>query len=464
MAKIQTNDTIAAVATPPGEGGIAVIRVSGPEAFEVAGRVVFLTSGKSMADVPSHTVHLGRICNEEGRLIDQALVSLFVGPHSYTAENVAEISVHGGLAVARRTLELIFKHGARPAEPGEFTKRAFLNGKIDLAQAEAVLDLIKAKSERSLECAASQLAGVLSAEFQKIKGDMMIMYAHMEAFLDFPEEDIEIYSDQDFAEGFSKILSKIERLIASFKRGAILREGVMAVIAGKPNVGKSSLFNALLERDRALVSEYSGTTRDRLEESVEIGGITIRLIDTAGLVPDAEHPLVRMSGEKTKQTLSEADVFLFTVDGSAALEEADRMAFKALDPQKPVLVIVNKSDLKLRMDLGELKDLTGQKEWFEISAQTREGLEALEKKMVSRLLKENLETEGAQVTRLRHKHALEKALKALRRAREAYGRREPLEIVTLDFRAALDEMRELVGEVYSEDLLGVIFSEFCIGK
>lgn len=468
MPEIHLDDTIAAVATPVGEGGIAVLRLSGPDCFKVLGKIFTPKTG-SLETFPSHTIHYGSI-SEKGHKLDQALVSIFRAPHSYTGQDVIEVSSHGGLVVTQRILNLLISNGARHAEPGEFTKRAFLNGKIDLTQAEAVLDLIRAKSEKSLETAVRQLSGSLSQKFKALKDELMKMYAHMEAFLDFPEENLEIYEDKAFREKFSSALKELNGWIAGFKRGSLLREGAVVVIAGRPNVGKSSLFNALLSRDRALVSEHPGTTRDALEEAVEIGGIYMRLIDTAGLSKEMEraHPVDRLGIERTRKTLQDADCYLFTVEGSAPLEEADHSAYEEIikeqkkENQKQVIVLVNKCDLPKRLESAALKKIVKDHPVIEISTKTKQGFEKLEQALAETFSK--AEKESEQITRLRHKNALEGAREALARAEDAFTRQEPLELVIVDLKQTVDALRELVGEIYSEDLLDVIFSEFCIGK
>ncbi len=456
-------DTIVAIATPIGEGGISVIRLSGPAAFEIAAQV-FYPKKDSLKDFPSHTIHLGVIQNENGEVLDQVLASIFRAPHSYTGEDVIEISSHGGLIVTRHILNRLVGVGARHAEPGEFTKRAFLNGRIDLTQAEAVLDLIRAKSEKSLEIAARQLTGSLSQKFKSLRDELMQMYAHMEAYLDFPDEHLEVYSDDAFGSKFTELMGQLKTLIASFKRGGILREGVSAVIVGKPNVGKSSLFNALLARDRALVSEFPGTTRDALEEAIEIEGIYIRLLDTAGLQSGSIHPLDQMGMEKTKQALKQAQFFLYVIDASAPLDESDRIAFQEIDSTKPFIVLANKADLASCIDPKQIEKLTGQKNYLAVSAKNRQGLEELEKKMTATIWQEGFESSGEEITRLRHKNALESALESLSRAHEAFQKRQSMEFVIVDLKHSLDSLRELIGEIYSEDLLDIIFSEFCIGK
>jgi tRNA modification GTPase len=464
MPEYRSEDTIAAIATPVGEGGISIIRLSGPRAFEIASKVFYPKKRQELSSFPSHTIHWGEIRHETGEIVDQALVSIFRSPNSYTAEDVIEISLHGGIGVSRHVLDLLTKAGARHAEPGEFTKRAFLNGKIDLTQAEAVLDLIKAKSERSLEAAARQLAGRLSQKLKELKDDLMKLYAHMEAYLDFPEEHLEVYSNDEMAKRLTCLRTEIERLIASFKRGSILREGMKVVIVGKPNVGKSSLFNALLERDRALVSEFPGTTRDLIEESVEINGTYVRMMDTAGLTPLAGHPLDQMSMKRTRQALEEADLYLYMVDGSMSLDGADLTVWNEVKNGKPFLTLVNKCDLPSKLDFQELEVLTGNKELLRISTKMSQGLELVEKRIADFVPGEDGKREGEQIMRLRHKNALEIAVMALRRAEDAFCEKQSLEFIILDLKAAFDSLRELVGEIYSEDLLDVIFSEFCIGK
>lgn len=464
MPSLRDADTIAAVATPPGEGGLSVIRVSGPDALACAERVFKPSGTRPVRAFKSHTAHLGWVCGPDGEKIDQVVLTFFQNPGSYTGEDVVEISGHGGLKVTRKTLECFLRSGARMAEPGEFTKRAFLNGKIDLTQAEAVLDLIRAKSDLSVRAALGQLGGALSSKLRTIKDLLMQVYAHMEAFLDFPEEDIEVYSNETFLVLFEKIEAELAALAASFQRGALIREGLTCVIAGKPNAGKSSLFNALLARDRALVSEHAGTTRDTLEETVEIGGLALRLVDTAGLGHDSQHPLDKIGMERTLQTLELSQLVLFVVDGSAALEKSDAAVFEEAAKGRPVIVVINKSDQEQRLDREALKAVTGTGDFVSVSALSRQGLESLEAKIQSLIETAALSPESEQITRLRHKNAVENALRSLRLAKEAFAKREPLDLVSLDLRSSIDQLAELVGEIYSEDLLDVIFSEFCIGK
>lgn len=462
MPGIRIEDTIAAVATPAGEGGIAVIRLSGRSAIEIASKV-FIPKKGALKDFASHTLHFGEI-KENKTLLDQAVAGIFIAPHSYTGEDVVEISSHGGILVTRKILNLLFAAGARHAEPGEFTKRAFLNGRIDLTQAEAVLDIIKAKSEKSLETAVSQLSGTLSRKFKNLKDSVMKIYAHLESFLDFPDEDLEIYSDTEFAKKFAEVEAQMKELIDSFRRGSIFREGVRAAIVGRPNAGKSSLFNVLLARDRALVSEVPGTTRDMIEEAVEIEGFYIRLLDTAGLSAEAANSLDKMGMEKTREAVKNADFYIYVADGSMAWNAEEEKILSELSPDKPVLAVLNKSDLGVKADLEKNKSKIKFSAAVNVSTKTRDGIDRLEKSLGEIILKEKIEAGGEQITRLRHKNALEESLKNLKQARETFSRRESLEYVVEDVKASLDGLRELIGEVCSEDLLDVIFSEFCIGK
>lgn len=460
-------DTIAALVTPPGEGGVAVIRISGPSAIQHAAALFKPRSGQNVKDFASHTIHLGQI-HPEGKedpehVIDHALLSLFRAPHSYTGEDVVELNLHGGMVLASKVLELVAAGGVRFAEPGEFTRRAFLNGKLDLTQAEAVLDLIKSKSDLSIQTAVRQLSGSLSLRFKSLKDRLMKLYAHMETFLDFPEEDLEIYSDGEMTAKLQAVHAEIQSLIQGFQRGSMLREGAFLAIAGKPNVGKSSLFNALLERDRALVSEFAGTTRDTLEEWLEIRGLAVRLADTAGLM-EADHPLDALGVGRAKNAIENAQAYLFVLDAAQPPGAEDISAWNSLKKDRPVLGILNKSDLGVGVKEKDLACFSGAAAWIEVSTRNRSGLETLEQKIFETLAGRHAEAAGEQITRVRHKKALENSLEALKRAEKAFEERASLELVTFDLKLAIDALRELIGEIYSEDLLDVIFSEFCIGK
>lgn len=463
MPKIELDDTIAAVATPAGEGGLAVIRVSGPGAFEAVEPFFVSQEKKKLSLRPTHTIHWGKFVDPSGLLVDQVLVSIFRAPRSYTGQDVIEISCHGGLSVTKKILGLLLKKSVRHAEPGEFTRRAFLGGKLDLTQAEAVLDLIRAKSDRSRDMAIRQLSGSLSRTLKIMKDELLRLLAHMEASLDFPEEDLGGDVKAGMQAQFASVQEKIRSLMAGFQRNQLIREGVLVTIVGKPNVGKSSIFNALLERDRALVSELPHTTRDHLEEALEIQGFCIRLRDTAGLISTPEHPLDKMGMDRTIEALRESQIVLYAVDGSAPVEEADRHVFRRIPSDKKVIMLINKADLPFRIKKEDLEAFAGEKSGIRLSAKTREGFRELEEQLADFLGQETSEA-GEQITKLRHKKALEAALEALLHAERSFQQKMSLEFVTPDLRVALEAMKEMTGEVYSEDLLDVIFSEFCIGK
>lgn len=463
MSKLELDDTIAAIATPLGEGGIAVIRVSGPGVFDVVGPFFSSKGQHELRNVPANTIHWGKITDREGQLVDQVLLSVFHAPNSYTGQDVIEISCHGGLAVTKKALGLLLENGARPAEPGEFTRRAFLAGKLDLTQAEAVLDLIHAKSTRSLNMALHQLTGSLSRKFKTLKEALMKLLAFMEAYIDFPDENLEIDVSKGIGKQFETIQEQMQKLITGFGKNQLIREGILITLVGKPNVGKSSLFNTLLERDRALVSDLPHTTRDHLEEPLEIQGFFVRLRDTAGLVAVSGHPLDQLGMKQTLAAIKESRLILFLADGSIPLDQEDRHVFEKIPEGKTVFTLINKADLPMKISTQEIMDLTGSKDWLVVSAGKREGIKELEQKIAAFLEKETGE-EGEQITKLRHKNALEKALEALRHAEKAFYDKMSFEFVTIDLKVALETLKELTGEVYSEDLLDVIFSEFCIGK
>lgn len=462
-------DTIAAIATPAGEGGVGIARISGKNALAVADKIFRARQKKfSLSEAKPQRFYYGWVVDSEGEVADEVLLVVFKSPHSYTGEDVAEIHGHGGMRSLRAVLELILRSGARMAEPGEFTKRAFLNGRMDLTQAEAVLDTIRAKTDLALKAAMRQLEGALSKAVHSIKDDLMKMAAHMEASLDFPEEDLGIYSSEDFQNGFKTAKEKIETLLASFAKGELVRNGVLVVIVGKPNVGKSSLLNALLERDRAIVSEIPGTTRDVIEEEIEFDGIPIRVADTAGLFL-SEEPLTKAGMERTRRYLNEGHLFLWVLDGADGISKDDEAVFSELSA-KPVIAVFNKLDLFRREIKPERlkKELSGKFKLSAspclVSAKTGQGIDGLKKTIVECVGGKKMESESLLLTRLRHKRALEESLEALKNAQAAFLDRASLELVTIDLKRSLDALREMTGEIYTEEILDMIFGEFCIGK
>lgn len=461
MAILYADDTICAIATPLGEGGIGVVRLSGGKALETADKVFRGAGGKGLSGMDSHTIRYGHIVNREGKALDEVMVSFFKAPRTYTREDMVEISTHGGARILRSVLEVLLQSGARHAEPGEFTKRAFLNGRLDLAQAEAVLDLIKAKTDAARDQALRQLQGEFSKEIGRLREKLLKLCAHVEAYVDFPEDDIEVYSRGEFLAQFEELAGDIQKLLKTFEQGAVLRDGILAVIVGRPNVGKSSLLNALLDRDRAIVSDMPGTTRDALEEDLEIAGVLIRIVDTAGIRSQSEG-VEKIGIEKTREYMERAQFFLVVMDGSQELQDEDKKIYQEIRKKKHVLV-VNKVDLSLCLTPEKLASLEPDQTCF-VSVRENRGLEDLEKKIADLALDGGLQTESAVVTKARHRIALEKAYDAILKARGAFQKQLSLEFIAFDLREALDRLGEIVGEIYTDDILDIVFREFCIGK
>jgi tRNA modification GTPase len=449
-------DTIAAISTPLGEGGIGIVRLSGPAAIKIAEQLFVSPKGRTLEKVKTHRVLYGFIRDpENSEKVDEVLLTVMRSPHTYTREDVVEINCHGGLLPLRRVLELTLRHGARLAEPGEFTKRAFLNGRIDLSQAEAVLDVIRAKTEESEKLALEQLKGALSEKINNLRDRLLNICAHIEAYIDFPEEEIEPASMQEIKTGIEDLVNEISALCRSYDEGRFFREGLKAVIAGRPNVGKSSLLNALLKRDRAIVTEMPGTTRDVLEEYININGLPLRIMDTAGI--RQAHDMAEEEGvRRSLQAIEEADIVLGVIDGSVPLRDGDMSLVERLKEKNSILVI-NKIDL-LQADLS----LSDALPVFRVSAKTGEGLDALKDAIFNRCVHRD-RTEGVMVTNLRHKLALDAAERGLKAALGSLEG-EPLEITAMELREALDRLGEIVGTVTTEDILNKIFNDFCIGK
>lgn len=464
------HDTIAAIATPAGSGGVAVVRISGERA-EALARAVF-RPGQPWEHLHSHHLYLGRVTDPlTGQTLDQALLALMRAPHSYTGEDVVEIQCHGGSFLVQQILEAVLKHGARLARPGEFTKRAFLNGRLDLSQAEAVLDLIQAKSTGGLRVAWEQVSGRLSEQCGRLRERLLGLTAHIEAFLDFPEEDIPARTQDEFGRDLSELIEAVGRLHASFAQGKIYRDGVRTVIVGKPNVGKSSLLNALTGTDRAIVTPVPGTTRDTLEETVTIGDVLLVVWDTAGLHASRDE-VERVGIERTQAGIDQAELVLAVFDASRPFDTEDKTVCEYINGKR-IVPILNKIDLPVETTAAELEArLGGTGPPVAISAQNGTGLDRLADTITtlvfgSRPTGQNGLAEGGRgvvVTRLRHRDALIKAEQYLTAALESLSTGLPLDLVAVDLRAALDQIGEITGQVSSEDILDRIFTEFCIGK
>jgi tRNA modification GTPase len=465
--RVKDRDTIAAISTPMGEGGIGIVRASGPLALAIADRLFQSSRRTKPSTFPSHTLHQGFIIDpERGEKVDEVLLAIMRSPHSYTAEDIIEINGHGGLVPLLRILELVLEEGARLADPGEFTRRAFLNGRIDLAQAEAVLEIIRAKSERGLKLAMRHLDGTLSRRIKELRGRLLSLSAEVEAAIDFPEEDLQILSEAGMEKEMEEVLQELRGLTSSFQEGRLFQEGIVTALIGRSNVGKSSLFNALLQRERAIVTPYPGTTRDSLEEVLSLEGLPFRLIDTAGMRRDESRlDLAEQEGvERGKAWAEKADLLLLVVDGSEALTEQDRGLLREVKGRKGLLLL-NKTDLEVQVKTRELAVLGPDLPCLKVSARTGAGLGQLREAMVEAMKKGGLDlTQDLVITHLHHRKALEEAERALLRGKEALSHGLSSEFVGLDLRESVDALGEITGETTSEDLLAEIFSRFCIGK
>jgi len=457
-------DTIAAIATPAGQGGIGIVRISGNEAIAVADAVVRLQGAKTLAQCKSHTVQHGWVVNAKDKeTIDEVLVMLMKRPKSYTAEDVVEINCHGGMTVMRAVLQTVLNAGARLATPGEFTKRAFLHGRMDLAQAEAVVDIIHAKTENFLRQSHHQLKGELSTQLNEMREELIKLYTMVEALINFPEDGIDAQGRQQILNRISIQENKVIELLESSKSGRILKEGIRIVLCGKPNVGKSSLLNALLKEQRAIVTDIAGTTRDVLEESAQIKGIPISLVDTAGILEPRD--LIEMEAVKRSHLyIKGADLVLLVLDHSSPLEEQDRLLMEQLKAVR-VLVVINKMDLEGRIDISVTKAIFSQDNVIKISTLQAQSIQALEARIVDVICKDkNLDTHGLLISNIRHIKALEAAQENLQSACRLMNENTSLEFISEELKGAVNQLDAITGRNIDEDLLDRIFSEFCIGK
>jgi len=455
-------DTIAAIATPPGIGGVGIVRISGPLVEDIARRL--FRPKRPINTFTSHHFYYGHIIHPEtGAIVDEVMIVLMRAPHSYTCEDVLEIHCHGGPLVLRQVLELVLKTGARLAEPGEFTKRAFLHGRLDLTQAEAVLHVIEARTEKELQIATRQLSGYLGEEIKKIRDCLKEFKAHLEVAIDFPEEDVEIVPPETWLLRIEReVIKPIKQLLDAYQRGRVLREGALMAIVGKPNVGKSSLLNRLLREERAIVTPLPGTTRDVIEEVLNIKGIPVKVADTAGLRKTTD-TIEAIGVERARQKIAEADIVLWVVDASCPLDEEDIEIYQEIKEKKPILVL-NKCDLPLKINEGMLSDKFKSLIQVHISALYGKGIEKLETIISNCLLGKETPEGPSFVPALRHKQALEKAYQAANRIKEAISSQLPPVFISVDVQEALDALGEIVGETTPEDVLDYIFNQFCIGK
>ena len=460
------SDTISAIATPNGEGGIGIIRLSGPLAIPIS--AVLFHPSRQISDFKSYTIHHGQVIDpESNQVVDEVLLNVFRSPKSYTTEDMVEFNCHGGSIILRRVLELTLKHGARIADPGEFTKRAFLNGRIDLAQAEAVIDLIQAKSDIARQMAVDQLGGKLSQTIESINDQIIGLLAETEAMVDFPDEDLDFMDFSKILQSSKEIRLALDELIATANDGRIIREGINCAILGKPNVGKSSLLNALLETDRAIVTEIPGTTRDTIEESVSISGIPLNLIDTAG-IRETDNLIEQHGVERSKSFLAEADLLLVMISAADPMDNVDIDLLHSTVDRKAV-IILNKIDLPMRTLPVQVKEQVQNKQIIETSVLHSKGVENLKSAILTEVLVSHdvgdpRTSVSTIVTNVRHYDALRRAKADLNCAIDSLCQRQSPEFVALDLRGCLDQLGEIVGKTTNEDILGRIFSQFCVGK
>ncbi|WP_456342835.1 tRNA uridine-5-carboxymethylaminomethyl(34) synthesis GTPase MnmE [Thermovibrio sp.] len=457
-------DTIAAIGTPVGKGAIGIVRISGKEALRILRELFRTKKGQKREEFEERRLYYGLVVDEFGEPIDEVLVVYMKAPKSFTGEDVVEIHSHGGIVVVRKILREVLKRGARLAEPGEFTMRAFINGKIDLVQAEAINQLIEAKSEVEAKVALRQLEGSLSKRIEEIRDKLLETKAYIEAAVDFPDEEVELLEKGKVKERLIEVKEEIERLLRSYREGRLIREGIKVAIVGRPNVGKSSLLNALLKEERAIVTEIPGTTRDVIEESITVKGIPVRLIDTAGIRETAEK-VEKIGIERSIEKLKEADVILFVIDGSAGFTEEDRKIGELLSGKDNVIVVINKKDAGLKVRCRDLR------EWsrcVEISAKSGERIEELADEIVRLVLLEPEAVLGGEedvITSERHRELLEEAKRAVERAIKSLDEGfESPEFLSMDIDEALEKLGMIVGKVTTEDMYDIIFSRFCIGK
>ena len=456
-----TEDTIAAISTSAAPSGIGIVRISGKDAFAVADRLYRGVKNKKLADQKGNTVHYGWIVHE-GKKLDEVLCIVLRAPHSYTGDDTVEIDCHGGVIAVRRVLEAALAEGARIAEPGEFTKRAFLNGRIDMSQAEAVMDVISAKSEYALESSLSQLSGSLKDKISRIREALLYELAYIESALDDPEH----YDLDGYTERISGVVSRqkeeIEKLIASFDKGKFIGEGIKTVILGKPNAGKSSLLNAVTGKQRAIVTDIPGTTRDVIEETIQLSGIALRILDTAG-IRSADNEVERIGVDMAKSNADDADLILYVYDGTGSLDENDREILSLIRGKKAI-ILVNKTDLE---DFKIPEALENREDFpvIAVSAKTGEGLDTLKETITKLFFEGSLSfNEEVVITNLRHRNALFSAEESLENVEESIANGMPEDFLSIDLYGALDALDMILGGNLSEDLVDEIFSKFCTGK
>lgn len=468
--EIEYQKTIAAISTAMSNSGIGIVRMSGPEAFEIADQIYRGKNNKKLCSQKSHTIHYGYIV-ENGETVDEVLVMLMRGPHSYTGEDTVEINCHGGVYVVKRILEILIFHGARPAEPGEFTKRAFLNGRMDLSQAEAVGDLITSQNEYALKSSISQLKGNIKEKIKKMREQILYHTAFIETALDDPEHiSVDGYGEE-LLEIMDTLIQEIEGLLKTCENGRIIKEGINTVILGKPNAGKSSLLNVLIGEDRAIVTDIAGTTRDVLEEHINLQGVSLNIMDTAG-IRDTEDLVEKIGVDKAKNHADQADLLIYVIDASAPLDENDNEILQLMKG-KPAIILLNKSDLNMVVGKSEVQDAYYKSNGensdhipiIEVSAKNQQGIDLVEQTLKDMFFEGNLAfNDEIYITNVRHKTALRDAYDALNRVRDSINGKMPEDFYSIDLMDAYEALGSITGETIGEDLVNEIFSKFCMGK
>ena len=454
-------DTIAAIATAMSNSGIGIVRISGSEALSIVDQIFVMKNKKRLSEMPTHTIHYGHIYDGK-ELIDEVMVLLMKGPKSYTKEDTIEIDCHGGVYVVKRVLETVLKYGARPAEPGEFTKRAFLNGRIDLSQAESVIDIIHSKNEFALKSSLNQLSGAVSEKIKEVRGEILHEIAFIESALDDPEHvSIDGYGER-LSEIINEVISKIEVLLKNSENGKLLKEGITTVIVGKPNAGKSSLLNTLVGEERAIVTDIAGTTRDVLEEQINLNGIILNVIDTAG-IRETEDVVEKIGVDRAKKYLNNADLVIYVVDTSTALDENDFEIMEMLKDRQTI-ILLNKSDLKPLTTSSDIVKYVDKK-MIQISAKEQLGIDELENTIKEMFFQGEVSfNDEVYITNIRHKNSLQESLKSLHLVLKSIEDEMPEDFYSIDLMNAYEELGTITGEAVEDDLVNEIFSKFCTGK
>lgn len=455
-------ETIAAISTPMGEGAIAIVRLSGSEAVEIADKLY--KGSKPLENVDSHTIHYGHLIDPDtNELAEEVMVSVMRGPRTFTREDIVEINCHGGLVSVNRVLELVLRSGARLAEPGEFTKRAFLNGRIDLSQAEGVIDLIRAKTDRAMNVALNQMEGRLSSLISTLRRQLLETVAHVEVNIDYPEYDAEEMTQELLTNQLKDVEEEIRRILVTARQGKILREGLSTVIVGRPNVGKSSLLNSLVHENKAIVTDVPGTTRDVIEEYVNVRGVPLRLVDTAG-IRETEDLVERIGVERSRERLKQADLILLVLNYNDELTHEDEQLFKAVEGMD-VIVIVNKTDLDEKLDIEKVKQLANEHPVITTSLKNEQGVDELEQSISELFFEGAVESQDlTYVSNSRHIALLEQSRKTLADALSAIEAGMPVDMVQIDITRTWELLGEIIGDTVSESLIDQLFSQFCLGK